>query len=115
MKNWPVLLGLLAACAMTATAARAADPVRARVALVCEAVYLPARSIWVRMVEIAYDDQRVSAVRIDGVPAHSFSVEGTVIFTALDNERIQIDVVAQAWQSDFRGQATSQGRCERAR
>ncbi|QBM26191.1 hypothetical protein HPF_00780 [Hydrogenophaga pseudoflava] len=85
-----------------------------RVGLVCEAVYAPAREIWVRRVEISYDDQRVSAVGIDGVPVHSFAVNGTVILTALDNERIQIDVARLSWQSDFRGLAQSQGRCERA-
>jgi hypothetical protein len=93
----------------------AAEPVKSRVGLVCEAVYLPARTIWVRMVEIAYDDQRVSGVRIDGVSVYSFSIDGTVVLTSMDNERIQIDVAAQAWQSDFRGLASSQGRCERAR
>ena len=104
-------LMLLAACASVG----AATPDKPLVGLVCEAVYLPARSTWVRRVEIGYDEQRVSAVRIDGVSVYGFSVEGTVILTALDNERIQIDVAAQAWQSDFRGQASSQGRCERAR
>lgn len=106
-----LLMGL--ALAMTA-------PVKAlaavgRVGLVCEAVYAPAREIWVRRVEVAYDDKRVSAVSIDGVPVHSFAVNGTIILTALDNERIQIDVARLAWQSDFRGLASSQGRCERAR
>jgi hypothetical protein len=32
--------------------------------------------------------------------------------TAVDNERIQIDLVTRQWQSDFRGHATGQGRCE---
>jgi hypothetical protein len=111
VNRWPAALALLVAC----VGAGAAEPVKSRVGLVCEAVYLPARTIWVRGVEIAYDQQRVSGVRIDGVPVHGFSVDGTVILTALDNERIQIDVAAQAWQSDFRGQASSQGRCERSR
>lgn len=108
-------LAALALLAVCASAGAAAPPAKPRIALVCEAVYLPARTIWVRNVEIAYDEQRVSAVRIDGVPVYGFSVDGTVILTALDNERIQIDVAAQSWQSDFRGQASSQGRCERAR
>jgi hypothetical protein len=106
-----VVLALLAACGGVG----AAEPAKSRVGLVCEAVYRPARTIWVRMVEIAYDDQRVSGVRIDGVPVYSFSIEGTVVLTSMDNERIQIDVAAQSWQSDFRGLASSQGRCERAR
>lgn len=92
-----------------------AAPTPASLALVCEAVYSPARDIWVRTVDIGYNDQRISGLSIDGVPVHSFWVEGTVILTALDNERIQIDVGAQTWRSDFRGQASSQGRCARAR
>ncbi|MCZ8252805.1 MAG: hypothetical protein O9318_10075 [Hylemonella sp.] len=79
----------------------------------CEAVYMPARSTWVRSVEIAHDLRRVQAVRIDGVPVHSFAVDGTVIRTALDNERIAFDTAALGWQSDFRGLAQAQGRCER--
>ena len=115
MRSRLAALALLTLGVGAAAGAGAVEPARTRVALVCEAVYLPARTIWVRRVEIAYDEQRVDSVRIDGVPVHGFSVDGTVILTALDNERIQVDVAAQAWQSDFRGQASAQGRCERAR
>lgn len=86
-----------------------------QVMLVCEAVYLPAREIWVRRVRIGFDSERVTSVDIDGVPVYSFTAVGPVLLTGLDNERIRIDTEAQAWQSDFRGQAQSQGRCERAR
>lgn len=89
------------------------DPAAAEVTLVCEAVYLPARTTWTRTVAIGYDRKRVNTVKIDGVPVYSFSVDGTVIFTAIDNERIQIDTAAHTWTSDFRGQATAQGRCAR--
>ena len=99
---------------LVAGVAAAAPPAGGRVGLACEAVYLPARTTWVRQVEIDHDGQRVRAVRIDGVTVHSFSVRGEVILTALDNERIQIDVAAPAWQSDFRGLASAQGRCERS-
>jgi len=92
-----------------------AQPVTGKVVLVCEAVYLPARSVWVRTVGIEYDQKRVLSVEIDGVPVYSFNVRETLILTALDNERIQIDTATQNWTSDFRGLATSQGRCERAR
>lgn len=85
----------------------------ASLALVCDAVYQPARSSWVRTVVIAYDARQVREVRIDGLPVYSFSVRGTTILTALDNERIQIDTATRTWSSDFRGQASSQGRCER--
>ncbi len=85
----------------------------AEATLVCEAVYLPARTAWTRVVRIDHDDRRVHSVQIDGVPVYTFAVRGTVIFTALDNERIRIDTAAQTWTSDFRGQATGQGRCER--
>lgn len=79
----------------------------------CEAVYLPARSTWVRSVEIEYDDRRIRVLRIDGVAVYSFSVDGTVIHTALDNERISLDTASGQWKSDFRGQAQGRGRCER--
>ncbi len=93
---------LLAAPALAATA-------RYR----CEAVYLPARSTWVRSVEIEHDDRRIRTLRVDGVPVHSFAIEGTVIRTALDNERSVLDTTSGQWQSDFRGLAQAQGRCER--
>lgn len=96
--------------------AAAAGPVAAaqqRVTLVCEAVYLPARSPWTRTVDIAYDNQRVRAVQIDGVAVYTFAIAGTLILTSQDNERIRIDTAAQTWSSDFRGLATSEGRCER--
>lgn len=79
----------------------------------CEAVYLPARSTWVRSVEIDHDARRVLALRVDGVPVYSFAVDGTTIRTALDNERITLDTAGGQWQSDFRGLAQAQGRCER--
>ncbi len=98
------------------TAAQAQSlPDTGKVVLVCEAVYLPARSVWVRTVGIEYDQKRVLSVQIDGVSVYSFNVRDTLILTALDNERIQIDTATQNWSSDFRGLATSQGRCERAR
>lgn len=81
--------------------------------LLCEAVYLPARSTWVRTVRIAFDDQRVSSVAVDGLQAYTFAVRGNIILTALDNERIELDLENQTWTSDFRGLATAQGRCER--
>ncbi len=83
------------------------------VTLVCEAAYQPARTTWTRTVRIGYDKKRVRSVHIDGVPVYTFTVRETVILTAVDNERIQIDTAAQTWTSDFRGQATAQGRCER--
>lgn len=84
------------------------------VTLVCEAVYLPARTTWTRTVSIGYDKKRVRSVQIDGVPVYTFAIQETVILTAIDNERIQIDTAAQTWSSDFRGQATAMGRCERS-
>ncbi len=98
-----LVVGLLLAAPVLAATARYS----------CEAVYLPARSTWVRQVEIDYDDRRVRALRIDGVAVYGFAVEGTVIRTALDNERIVLDTASLSWLSDFRGLAQGQGRCER--
>lgn len=101
-------LGLLLGLLLTAPSLLAATA-RYR----CEAVYLPARSTWVRNVEIEHDARRVVALRIDGVPVHSFAVDGTVLRTALDNERILLDTASGRWQSDFRVLAQAQGRCDR--
>jgi len=92
----------------------AAQPALETTTLVCEAVYLPARTPWTRTVAIGYDQQRVRSVRIDGVPVYAFNIRETVILTSLDNERIQIDTASRTWTSDFRGLATAQGRCEQA-
>lgn len=105
----------VACCAAAAVATLAAGEAAAapqQVTLSCEASYLPARSTWVREVRFSLDEQRVRAVEIDGVPVYSFSVVGTVLLTALDNERIQLDTATLLWRSDFRGQARSEGRCE---
>jgi hypothetical protein len=113
--GWRGCAGVLAALAAGLhPPVDAAAPAAQQVTLVCEAVYLPAREIWMRRVHIGFDNERVTSVNIDGVPVYSFTALGTVLLTALDNERIRIDTAAQAWQSDFRGQAQSQGRCERA-
>lgn len=103
------------ACAQSAKAPSKAEKNNPsqEVSLSCEAVYLPARTTWTRLVSIGYDQQRVRTVKIDGVPVYTFNVRDTVILTSTDNERIQIDTAAQTWSSDFRGAATSQGRCER--
>lgn len=112
-----LLLATAAACLPLAV--WAAQPVGeksvklSQVDLVCDAVYLPARSSWMRSVRIHFDDRRVRQVEVDGLPVYAFSVRGTTILTALDNERIQIDLAQQSWTSDFRGQASAQGRCER--
>jgi hypothetical protein len=98
-----------------ATASASADTpaVPAQVVLSCEAVYLPARSTWVREVRFTLDERRIRGVQIDGVPVYTFAVHETVLLTALDNERIQLDTASLTWRSDFRGQASSEGRCER--
>lgn len=100
---------ILAACLLLAAVPALAATARYR----CEAVYLPARSTWVRHVEIDHDERRVRALRIDGVAVYSFAVEGTMIRTALDNERIVLDTASGQWQSDFRNRAQAQGRCVR--
>ncbi|NDY90424.1 hypothetical protein [Ideonella livida] len=80
----------------------------------CEPFYLPARSRWPRQVALDHDGQRLLALRIDGLAVHSFQVEGEQVFTALDNERIALDLAQGLWQSDFRGKARGQGPCTRS-
>jgi hypothetical protein len=81
---------------------------------VCDVAYLPSRANWVRTVEVAFDDKRLQRVSVDGVAVHSFAVNGTVILTSQDNERIRLNVAQGGWESDFRGLASGQGRCEKA-
>lgn len=107
--QWLVTLLLAALCAIPAAATPPSHDVHWR----CAVAYLPARSTWVRQVTIEHDARRVRAVRIDGVPVYAFHVQEALILTALDNERIVLDTAALAWQSDFRGQASGAGRCER--
>ena len=79
----------------------------------CHAFYLPARSIWKRTVDIEFNAEGVRSLMIDGVAAYSFNLQGGRILTAIDGERIQFDVIEQAWTSDLRGMVSSQGRCEK--
>ena len=74
-------------------------------------VYLPTRSTWVREVTLNHSQGRLRSVAIDGVPVYSFALAGAVVLTALDNERIQLDLSQPAWRSDFRGLAEGQGLC----
>ena len=105
MKAW----GLAALALAAAGQAQAAVQT---VTLSCAVVYMPARSTWVRQVQIDWDDSTVRAVRIDGLTPHSFSLYPEGVATAIDNERIQIDLRQSLWMSDFRSQASGQGRCE---
>jgi len=69
---------------------------------VCRVVLGRAQSRFGRAFFVGFELRR-------GLPA---AAQHLGVMTAIDNERIQIDLVAQQWQSDFRGQATGQGRCE---
>jgi hypothetical protein len=83
------------------------------VSLRCAPFYLPARSIWQRTVDIEIDADGVRAVLIDGVAVYTFNVKGTEILTAVDGERIQVDIEALTWSSDLRGIVTGRGSCTR--
>lgn len=102
-------------CAMVLPQVWAAQPKGTtpdRTLLRCEAVYMPARSNWVREVELVGKAGRLSELRIDGQAVYTFAVRDTTVFTSQDNERIQIDFGEGTWRSDFRGLASGQGRCE---
>ena len=113
---WTALAGSTPAATPQATSEPApeADPARQTLALRCAVAYLPARSTWVRAVQIEWDTRRVLALRIDGLAPYSFALLPEGVSTAIDNERIEIDLRALTWRSDFRGQASGQGRCERS-
>lgn len=106
-------LALALVCGAALPLARADGPAADEVVLSCEAIYMPARSAWTREVRLTLDERRVRGIAIDGVPVYTFSVFDTMLLTALDNERIQLDTATLTWRSDFRGQATSEGRCTR--
>ena len=108
--NAPRALAVAGALLAAASAVHAVAPGKGAnsVTLVCEAVYLPARSSWTRTVDIAYDQRRVRSVQIDGVAVYTFAIAGTLILTSQDNERIRIDTAAQTWSSDCRGLVTAQ-------
>ncbi len=102
-------LRLIAVVAMWAGQTHAATQT---VNLSCAVSYMPARSTWVREVQIDWDGKTIRALRIDGLTPYSFSVNPRGVSTALDNERIQIELSQSRWISDFRGLASGQGRCE---
>lgn len=77
----------------------------------CDVVYLPAHSTWTREVVLTHAGKRLRTVAIDGVAVYTFALNGPVVLTSLDNERIQLDLSQPAWRSDFRGLATGQGLC----
>jgi len=99
-----------AALSLAAIGPAAAAP--SKVVLSCAVAYLPQRSTWVREVRIDWDKKTIRNLHIDGLQPHGFSLIPQGVMTAVDNERIQIDLVTRQWQSDFRGLATGQGRCE---
>ena len=114
-------LTLLATAHPLALAASPADPAPTRNAppaastststWTCQAFYLPARSIWPRVIAVDYDGSVVRDIRIDGVAVYTFNVTDTSLMTAVDGERIQFDVAALSWTSDLRGMVSSAGRC----
>jgi hypothetical protein len=106
------LLRILGMGVLSLTVLSPAMAAPSSVVLSCAVAYLPQRSTWVREVRIDWDRKAVRRLRIDGVEPHGFSLVPNGLMTAVDNERIQIDLIARQWQSDFRGHATGQGRCE---
>jgi hypothetical protein len=77
----------------------------------CRVLYEPSRALWVRELEIDYDKKAFQVLRIDGVKAHGFSVDGANVITHLDNERIHLDLNIPSWKSEFREAAQGQGVC----
>ncbi len=103
----PLLLG-----ALTLAFACQAQAAPQTVTLSCAVAYMPTRSTWVREVQIDWDRKTIRGVRIDGLTPYGFSIHLHGLSTAIDNERIQIDLRQTQWSSDFRGLASGQGRCE---
>ena len=104
--------GLLVWAALTPVFVNPAFAAPTSVVLSCAVAYMPQRSTWVREVRIDWDQKAIRRLRIDGVEPYGFSLMPRGVMTAVDNERIQIDLTTRQWQSDFRGQASGQGLCE---
>jgi hypothetical protein len=102
-------LGLTVA-ASAQTTAKPAQKLKT-LSFTCRVLYEPSRALWVRELEIDYDKKAFQALRIDGVKAHGFSVDGANVITHLDNERIHIDLNIPSWKSEFREAAQGQGVC----
>ena len=107
-----LMISVCAAAFQWPLAPSAAQSLTVQTVMLCEAVYMPAQTVWPRTVAIEYDQRRIKAVKIDGVKVYTFNVRDTWILTSMDNERIQINTATLAWTSDFRGLATAQGRCD---
>ena len=105
-------LALFGTALVAASAAWGAAPAKAATTLLCEPVYMPAREVWARKVELVERGGRLSEVRIDGQVVYSFAVSDSVVMTSQDNERIRIDLANRTWHSEFRGLASGQGQCE---
>lgn len=78
----------------------------------CEVAYQPQRRTWPRRVWLRWDGETFAGLEVDGVRPHAVFAEGARLATALDNERIQLDLATLEWASDFRGLAFGRGRCE---
>jgi hypothetical protein len=114
MKNSLFIVFLFVSLAVQAEVPFFAEPSAAGrvVSFSCKAFYLPARSIWKRLVDFEFDTKGVRTIRIDGVAVYTFTIDGSSIMTAVDGERIQIDAAQMTWSSDLRGIVSSQGHCE---
>lgn len=106
------VLGLAQVTALAAPAAKAPAAQPSTREMTCAVVYLPERRTWHRRVGIRWEGERVLGLQVDGLQPYSFSVQGAVLATALDNERVLLDLSSMEWASDFRGLASGRGRCE---
>ena len=106
----PMVAPVLAAGEPAAPPAARSAVVQTR--LVCHVAYQPTGASWDRQVTLGHSGKRLQAVSIDGVAVYSFGLQDKVVMTALDNERIQIDLARPGWVSDFRGVASGLGWCE---
>jgi len=79
--------------------------------MTCDVAYIPERSSWQRRVAVFWEGEVFKGLQIDGLRPHAVSAQGSALATAIDNERIVLDLAAMEWTSDFRGQASGRGRC----
>jgi hypothetical protein len=96
----------------------AARPVSAQqqaIQLDCRVQYKQDGEVGLRPVTLTYAAQgkKLKAISIDGQDVHSFTVNGLVILTSVDSERIQIEFSGNRtlWRSNFRDRDFGTGEC----
>lgn len=83
------------------------------IALDCRVQYQKDGELGHRSVNLDYQKNKLSAIRIDGQPVYTFKLVDKTIVTSVDSERIQIEFQSNqtVWRSNFRDRDFGTGVC----